>query len=408
MKKTINLQEKVAPVYQQIWNNKNRYLFLNGSRASGKSSYVSLKIVYSIMRNPLSNAVIVRRYFNSHKNSTFAQISWAIEELGVSHLWKRTINPLQYTYEPTGQVIIFAGLDHPEAIKSLTVAKGYLTTLWIEEATNLESEQAFNTLDLSIRGQLPNGYFHQIIMSTNPGSQHHWIYKRFIQSQDPFTTLLNSTYKDNPWLSDADRAIYEYMRENNPERYAIDGEGQWLNTEGQVFTNWAVQECDEDEMNYSPLNEHPQWKAIYGLDFGFTNDPTAIVKSYINNITKEIYIADVIYEYHLTNPQISNLIKYKRWDKELIICDSAEPKSIKELQTLGIRCKGAKKGKDSIIAGIKKLQEYNIYINPLLKDTISEFQLYRYGDSGKIIDANNHSIDALRYSMQGIKSNIEF
>ena len=143
---------------------------------------MGLWLITNIMKMPLANAVVIRRYFNTHRDSTFAQLKWAINKLGVKALWKTTINPLELIYLPTGQKILFRGFDDPQSITSITVEVGHLCWVWIEEAFQISDEEEFNKLDLSIRGQVPEGYFKQITMTFNPWSENIWIKKRFFDA----------------------------------------------------------------------------------------------------------------------------------------------------------------------------------------------------------------------------------
>lgn len=165
---TVNLPEIIGKGYGKFWNFKGRYRIVKGGRGSKKSCTTALDIIYKMMKYPLANTVVVRRFYNTHRDSTFAQLKWAINRLGVSHLWKATINPLEITYLPTGQKILFRGFDDSQSITSITVEKGHLCWVWCEEFFQITNEEDFNRLDMSIRGLLPDGYYHQITMTMNP------------------------------------------------------------------------------------------------------------------------------------------------------------------------------------------------------------------------------------------------
>ena len=164
----INLPEKVGKGYGTFWRSKQRYLVCKGSRGSKKSVTTSMKLIYKIMEYPLSNALVIRQVFNTHKDSTWTQLKWAANNLGVSHLWKFSRSPLEATYLPTGQKILFRGLDDAMSITSITVEVGYLCFVWFEEAYQIKSEDDFNKVDMSIRGKLPEGYYKQIMITFNP------------------------------------------------------------------------------------------------------------------------------------------------------------------------------------------------------------------------------------------------
>lgn len=410
MNKTVDISTKVLPSFYKPWNSSARYQMMTGGRGSGKSVFLSTRLIYHMMKYPLSNAVVIRKHYSLHRNSTFASIQSAIDSLGVSHLWVSTLSPLSFTYKPTGQQILFKGLDKEGSIKSITVPHGVLDIAWVEESTNITDESTFNTMDLSLRGVMPDGYKIQIWLSTNPASQYHWIYKRFIENPDPFTDVFTSTYLDNPYLSDADRNLFEYLKENNPTRYAVEGLGEWRSQEGLIFNNWQVTEFNPNDLIGYRFNEKSDFEHLVGIDFGFSNDPTAIVSVYVDKYARELYIADETYELHLTNPDVLERIIRMGERSSRIIADSAEPKSIQELRNLGLSVKGVKKGNDSIEYGIKLLQEYKIFIQPSCKNTVGEFSSYAYDEkTGKPMDMMNHAIDAIRYvAMTVEKSGISF
>jgi phage terminase large subunit len=204
------------------------------------------------------------------------------------------------------------------------------------------------------------------------------------------------------------------MKKKNKRRYEIEGLGNWGIAEGLVFNNWKEQEFDVDALKaLTDSRDNPVYKELYGLDWGFSNDPTAVVALLANEQTKEIFIYDEIYKTRMTNIDIANAIKAKGWDKCLITADSAEPKSIEEVRGANIqRIRPAKKGADSVRAGIQKLQDYTIYVHPKCTNALVEFNNYVWKtdkDTGKPInepeDAYNHLMDALRYATEKLGQN---
>lgn len=363
-----------------------------------------MKIIYKMMQYPLANTLVIRRVFNTHKDSTFAQLKWAVNNLGVRHLWKFSLSPLEATYIPTGQKILFRGTDDPMSITSITVEKGYICFCWFEEFFQITDEDSFNKIDMSIRGELPEGYYKQIIMTFNPWSEKHWIKKRFYDNPDENTLALTTTYKCNEWLGPDDIALFESMKVRNPRRYAIEGLGEWGIAEGLVYEDFV-----EREFNYQEISKRKSVTAIFGLDFGYTNDPTAFICALVDQDTKELYIFDEHYEKAMTNSEIAAMIKYKGYAKEVIIADSSEPKSIEEIKRAGVmRIKGAAKGKDSILNGIQLIQDYKIIVHPKCENTLLELSNYVWDTKdgvmiNKPIDDYNHLLDSLRYGMERIK-----
>lgn len=417
----INLGSKIGRGYGEFWRCKKRYRVVKGGRGSKKSCTQALWLIYHIMKMPLANAVVIRRYFNTHRDSTFAQLKWAINQLNVKGLWKATMNPLELTYIPTGQKVMFRGFDDPQSITSITVETGHLCWVWLEEAFQITNEEEFNKLDLSIRGQLPDGYFKQLTFTFNPWSENIWIKKRFFDAYErgerDNVFCLTTNYLCNEFLGEDDLTVFDEMKEKNPRRYRIEGLGDWGIAEGLVFNNWEELEFDVDDLkSQTDRHDYPIYKEIYGLDWGFSNDPTAMVCSLVNEKTKEIFIYDEIYGYRMTNQQIAQAIKAKGYDKCLIVADSSEPKSIEEVRQFGIlRIRPAKKGPDSVRAGIQKLQDYKIYVHPRCTNTLVEFNNYVWDKDkdGRVlnqpIDDYNHAMDAFRYSAEKIgRSNFSF
>ncbi|MEA4804780.1 PBSX family phage terminase large subunit [Acetobacterium wieringae] len=402
-KTDVYLPEKIGKGYKTFWNFKGRYRVVKGGRGSKKSTTAAQWIIYNMMKYPLANALIVRRVFNTHKDSTWTQLKWATHNLNVSHLWYFSKSPLEATFKPTGQKILFRGLDDPMGITSITVEKGYLCWCWFEEAFQVMDEDAFNKVDLSIRGELPAGYFKQITLTLNPWSEKHWIKKRFFDHPGPDILAMTTSYQCNEFLGDDDRQIFETMKQRNPRRYSIEGLGEWGIAEGLVYQNFQEMAFDKDE-----ISRKPSVTAYFGLDFGYTNDPTAFIALLVDKETKSIFIYDEIYKKALTNKDIFNEISYRGYAKEKIIADGAEPKSIEELRRLGLRrIRAARKGPDSIMFGIQKLQDYQIFVHPNCENTLVEFNNYIWDNkNGQIInkpvDDYNHLLDSLRYATENI------
>ena len=399
--KRVNIAEKVGKGYGTFWRFKGRYRIVKGGRGSKKSTTAAMWIIYNMMKYPLANTLVIRRVFNTHKDSTWTQLKWAVNNLEVSHLWHFSKSPLEITYIPTNQKILFRGLDDAMSITSITVETGFLCWAWFEEAYQITNEDDFNKIDLSIRGDLPKGYFKQLTITLNPWNEKHWIKKRFYDVNDNDILALTTTYQCNEFLGADDIELFEKMKNNNPRRYSIEGLGEWGIAEGLVFSNWTVEEFDIKTINA---------KRVYGLDFGY-NDPTALICVGVDEEEKILYIFDEHYQSGMTNKDIADMLIYKQLHKYEIIADSAEPKSLEELRRNGIRrIKGAKKGKDSIINGIKKVNEYKIIVHPKCENTIIELSNYVWDSKNGIvldkpIDDYCHLMDSLRYSLEYINTN---
>lgn len=400
----INLPQIVGKGYATYWNYKGRYRVVKGGRGSKKSTTTALWIIYNMMKYPLANTLIIRRVFNTHKDSTYTQLKWASNVLKVSHLWKFSKSPLEATYIPTGQKILFRGLDDPMSITSITVEHGHLCWCWFEEAFQIMNEDDFNKVDMSIRGELPKGYFKQITLSFNPWSEKHWLKKRFFDVKDEDVLAITTNYTCNEFLGEDDKKLFEKMKLNNPRRYNIEGLGNWGIAEGLVYSNF-----EELDFNIEDIKKRPNVKSAFGLDFGYTNDPTAFIASLIDLNNMEIFIFDEHYQKAMSNKDIANMIKYKGYSKERIVGDSSEPKSIDDIKRQGIyRLKGARKGKDSILNGIQYIQDFKIYVHPKCENTLIELSNYVWDTKegnviNKPIDDYNHLMDALRYSLEDIR-----
>ncbi|MDO4541318.1 MAG: PBSX family phage terminase large subunit [Bacillota bacterium] len=398
-----DISEIVGGGYSDFWRFKGRYRVVKGGRGAKKSATAALWYIYHLMKYPLANLLVVRRYANSHRDSTYAQLQWAVRALGVEHLWRWTKTPLEMTFVPTGQRIIFRGMDDPESIHSVTVNKGSLCWVWLEEAFQIERERDFDKLDMSVRGNLPKGYFKQLTLTFNPWSAKHWLKQRFFDEKDPEVLAMTTTYQDNEFLDEGDRAVFAEMSKKF-RRYDVEGLGNWGVTQGLVYEDWVVMDFDHRRL----LRERPTMRPLFGLDFGFTHDPSAFIGLLLDEEAGEIYIFAEDYRRGMLNSDIAAMIKAKGFGKERIVADSAEPKSIAELRRLGLsRIVGAKKGPDSLRYGIQRLRNYRIRVHSDCRHTQEELSAYAWDESGSVpLDRDNHLMDALRYAMEGAETGI--
>jgi len=394
----LSMQKMIGKGYKDFWKCRRRYRVVKGSRGSKKSKTAALNMISRIVKYPLSNALCVRRYGNTLRDSMFSDLKWAVHKLQLDAWWEFSVSPMQATYKPTGQKILFRGLDDGMKITSISVDHGVLNFVWIDEAYEIR-EDDFNKLDMSIRGELPDGYFKQITLTFNPWSANSWLKKRFFDKPSDDVLALTTTWKCNEWLGDDDRKLFEEMRLNNPRRYRIEGDGEWGIAEGLIYENVEIKEFDVDELRKSGL------KPAYGLDFGYT-DPNAFVAMLIDSKNKIIYIFDEFYKTGITNRQIAEEIKRKGYGSERIICDCAEPKSIAELRDEGIRTEPSRKGRDSVTHGIQLIQNYKIIVHSRCVDFSKEISNYCWAKDrdGKPTDKPDHEfshgMDAMRYGVQ--------
>lgn len=398
------LPDVVGKGYATFWKFKGRYRVVKGSRASKKSKTTALWFIYNMMKYPAANLLVIRKTFRTLKDSCFTELRWAVKRLHVEHLWSFRTSPLEAEYMPTGQKIYFRGLDDPLKVTSVTVETGSLCWMWIEEAFEVMNEDDFNILDESIRGEVHDGLFKQITLTFNPWNEHHWIKKRFFDATDPDILAMTTNYMCNEWLDASDRKVFEDMKVRNPRRYAVAGLGDWGIVDGLIYENWKEEEFDfrSDEF----LREHQDLTSVFGLDFGYTNDPSALFCGLIDLQKKQLFVFDEMYEKGLSNRRISEEITRMGYAKEHVTADSAEPKSIDELKWLGLKVKPAKKGKDSIMNGIQWIQDLEIIIHPRCVNFLTEISNYTWAEDkfgtklNAPIDDFNHLMDAMRYALE--------
>ena len=400
--RNIRLPDLVGKGYKDFWNFKGRYRVCKGSRGSKKSKTTALFFIYSMMKYPGANLLVVRKVYRTLKDSCFTDLKWAINILGVQDYWSVKESPLEIIYIPTGQKILFRGLDDPLKVTSITVETGNLCWAWIEEAYEINKEQDFNMLDESIRGTVEEPLYKQITLTFNPWNERHWLKKRFFDVEDENIMAKTTNYMCNEWLDDSDKKLFEDMKKNNPRRYQVAGLGNWGIVEGLVYENWEEKEFDVNE-----ISKRKGVKSAFGLDFGYTNDPSAFFCGLIDVANKEIYVFDEIYKKAMKNRQIAEEIIRKGYGKEKIVADSQEPKSIDELYDLGLKgIRKSRKGRDSINNGVQYIQDYKIIIHPRCVNFITEISNYMWDKDkfdnpvNKPVDDFNHLMDAMRYALE--------
>lgn len=418
----------ILPVYRPYFKDyTTRVNVFYGGAGSGKSKFVVQKMLYKLL-NDKRKCLVVRKVGATIRESIFAEFKTLIADLGIYNQCR--INKTDMTIElPNKSQFIFKGLDDSEKVKSI---QG-IDDIIIEEATELV-ENDFVQLNLRLRSKKEN---QQIHIMFNPVSKVNWVYKLFFEKKYKGALIVKTTYKDNTFLPKDYIESIENLKETNFPMWEIYANGKFASLDKRVFTNWQKMDFDINKVRVEKIKkkleqingkvldfsiirqrENPlyakelkQRKVYFGLDFGYTNDPTAFIAFVADKRTKEMWIFDEFYLTGLTNEDIYNHIKYKGYSKEQIIADSAEPKSIEELRRLGLRrIQSAEKGKDSILNGIQLLQSYTIYIHPRCVNTIMEFENYTWQKDKKTdeyinkpIENYNHLIDALRYGAEGLK-----
>lgn len=373
-------------------------IFYGGS-SSGKSVFLAQRTVLDLMKGG-RNYLIVRNVAKTIRGSVYNEIIKAISNMGLNNFF--TIQKSEFTITCfNGYQILFCGLDDPEKIKSITPAKGVITDIWVEEATEIDYN-AYKQLTKRLRGR--SKVSKRLILSFNPILQDHWIYKEFFLNvwddskrkyKDDKLSILKTTYKDNKFLTEQD--IRSLENETDKYFYEVYTLGNWGVLGTVIFKNWRV----EDLSWLKDIADNHR----NGLDFGFAEDPSALVHTHYDRKKKTIYVLDELYMAGLTNDLLAEEVK-KIIGNQLVVCDSAEPKSIKELRQHGVNAIGAKKGKDSVNHGIQWLQQQTIVVDVNCQNMKNELMKYRWKEdkNGNVlpvpVDKDNHLIDALRYAYE--------
>ncbi|MCG3214576.1 PBSX family phage terminase large subunit [Staphylococcus epidermidis] len=402
--KKLSITKTIGSGYNEFWHNKNFYRVVKGSRGSKKSKTTAINFIYRIMEYNWANLLVVRSFSNTNKQSTYTDLRWATNRLGVKHLFKFNDSLPEITYKPTGQKILFRGLDDPLKITSITVENGILCWAWFEEAYQIETFDKFSTVVESIRGSIDDSdFFKQITVTFNPWSERHWLKPTFFDEDTKLNNTFSytTTYRVNEWLDEVDITRYEDLYRTNPRRARIVCDGDWGVAEGLVFENFEVKEFDW----VKKLKE--KQVVAHGSDFGFTQDPTTLISTIVDIQNKELWIYDEHYQRGMLTDEIYQMYLDKGLKNAKIIADSAEKRLITEIKRKGIsNLKPSIKGQGSIMQGVQFIQGFKIYVHPTCEHTIEELNTYTFDQDkdgnwlNKPIDANNHLMDALRYSLE--------
>jgi phage terminase large subunit len=380
-----------------VTKNQRRYQLFYGGASSGKSYFIAQRVVLDAMAG--RNTLVVRNVARTLRGSCWNEILKAIDTMGLGKYF--TVNKSDYFITSMrGWQIIFAGLDDVEKIKSITPAQGVLTDIWMEEATETAYDD-YKQLDKRLRGQ--SDHPKRITLSFNPVFKTHWIYSEFFGIWDDSKqyaetdnlSILKTTYKDNLFLTAADKAALEGEKdEYYREVYTL---GNWGIIGDLIFRNWRTEDLTEFATHADNIR--------IGLDFGFSSDPCAVVKLHYDRMRKRIYVLDEVYERGLVNQQLAGILQSFAGG-HYVTCDSAEPKSIAELRNYGINAVPAKKGADSVEHGIQWLQSHEIIVDTHCQNTRNELAMYQWrkdkdGNSMRIPEGrNDHILDAVRYSLE--------
>lgn len=379
-----------------LFDYSHRYNVYYGGRASGKSYFLSDKLCIKGL-NDKRRMLFLMKQGNKVKDTIWQLFINSLHKFKIYDKCK--INKTDFTIElPNGTYIKMTGMDDPEK------AKGFvdIDTIWLEECTAFTVDDV-ELLDGTLRGAKKDK---EMYFSFNPISKANWVYKYFgfdTGIVPPDTFILHTNYTHNKWCDQATINRLLRLKERNPARYRIEALGDFATLDKLVF-DYTVEEFElKDVVTDKTI-------ALFGLDFGFVNDPTAFICSIADLDNMKLYIFDEHFQRGMLNGDISRMIKAKGYAKEQIIADAAEQKSIEEIRKDGVpRIRRCRKGKGSINHGIVKLKEFDIIVHPRCENIIQEFDNYAWkkdknGEYTNVpIDEWNHGIDALRYSIQSIK-----
>ena len=393
------------PLHHDIAEGGHTHYWLAGGRGSTKSSFVSIEVVLSLTADAVvgrhTHALVLRRYSNTLRESVYAQIQWAINALGVSTLWRASISPMRFTYIPSGQSILFRGVDDATKIKSVKVDRGYIKYAWFEEANEFESAEKIRSVLQSVnRG---GAQFVNFYSFNPPKAARNWVNREIIEAAlRPDALVHHSDYRTVPreWLGEQFLTEAEHLKAVKPESYRHEYLGEVTGTGGEVFDNVTIKAITDEEIRR--FDNHRR-----GIDWGYAADPFAYNACHYDKTRRRLYIFFEIHKVRLSNRAAALLVKAEARTAR-ITCDSAEPKSIDEVKGYGLRVAGAKKGPDSVEYGIKWLQDLEeIIIDPTrCPETAREFSSYELDRDKEgnfkagFPDHDNHHIDAVRYACE--------
>lgn len=394
------LTPRFYPLYSAWKSNKYTRLVCKGGRGSAKSTNIALILVVDLMQYPV-NTICFRKVGETLRKSVYEQIKWAIKFLGVEEYFEYKLSPLEIIYKERGNKFIFMGVDDPQKSKSIKEAQFPVARYWFEELAEFKNEDEVETVLNSIfRGKLEKGLIYKGFFSYNPPKmKHNWVNKKYNYSFIENNVYVHhSTYLENPHISEEFIKEAEAVKAKDETKYRLVYMGEPIGNGLVPFPNLEIREIEASEI--AGLERFRN-----GIDWGYGVDPLAFVRWGYDKKKGIIYALDEYYGVGLKNRNLANYILSKGYD-ELVMCDSAEPKSIDELKEYDISAWGAKKGAGSVEYGEKWLADLEaIVIDPKRTPNISrEFEMIDYDTDRdgnplpRLVDKNNHTIDATRYA----------
>ena len=396
------------PVHTAIRRGTVQEVVAKGGRGSGKSSYLSLELVYQLLRHPGCHAVVLRKVAGTLRNSVYSQIVWAIGALGCTRYFRCTVSPMECTYLPTGQKILFFGLDDAGKLKSLKVPFGAVGLCWFEELDQFDGPEEVRSVEQSI---LRGGDWTLTLKSFNPPAMARSWVNRYVLEPRPGKLVHHSTYRDLPrqFLGERFWADAEHLRNTNPEAYRHEYGGEVVGSGAAVFDNLSLRAVSDEEIaSFDRL--------YHGVDWGWYPDPWAYNAVAYDPARRTLVVLDELTRRRTPNRDTARLLLDRGVGESLragglLTADSAEPKSCADYRAAGLACRAAHKGPGSLNQSMKWLQSLAaICIDPArCPDTAAEFAAYEYARdprTGEVLpgypDVDNHHIDAVRYAVESV------
>lgn len=402
---SVELASLLAPCYDEmhcaILRGEMDEYMLGGGRGSAKSSAVSIEIILMILRDPACNAIALRKVGNTIKDSVFAQIQWAIDQLGLSDLFDSRKTPYEHIYRKTGQRILYRGADKPEKIKSIKLRKGYFGAIWFEETVEFDSMEDIGSIKASLLRGAGEQKSVTFFTYNPPKSANNFINKERMTGRAGRMNL-HTTYLDVPsaWLGAAFLAEVEAVKATNDRAYRNTYLGEITGTGGRVFDNLQLRPIPDAEI--------ARFDRVYrGIDWGYAVDPYAYVQWAYDKRTRTLYAVDELYTVRMAMETLAEKVR-ARAGRSVVTCDSADMRSRDDFIRLGVNAVSAKKGPNSRERGYRFLQDLGaIVIDEKRTPNIArEFQSYEYArnKNGEFIaqypDGGDHTIDATRYALE--------
>jgi PBSX family phage terminase large subunit len=403
----VRLDQLIAPpfyaLYHDIKKEQHAEYWLKGGRGSTKSSFISIMIVLGLLSDPQASAIIYRKVAATLRESVYAQMLWAIEQLGVSQYFVSGVSPLEIKTRNGAQKIVFRGLDDPGKSKSIKLAHGYFKYLWFEELDEFDGMESIRTVKASVvRGR---GKTTMLCSYNPPRSARNWVnVESMTHRTDRRVHESNYTQVPPEWLGESFINDAEMLRKTDERAYRHMYLGEVTGTGGAVFENLTIRPISEEETK--------SFGAVYmGLDFGWYPDPAHYVAVAYHPAQRRVYVYDEFRAYKRSNYELyTDLVQRGVTADYEVIADSAEKKSVNDLRTYGLRCTGATKGAGSVRTSMRWLQSRaEIVIDPVrCPHTAKEFAEYEYerGRDGTVLDSypdkDNHAIDAVRYALNRV------